>query len=163
MEHCCFDFDCKFRLYSENKSPTVGKKSLISRKSAFWQSQNEKKVSLTETAKLTFSMKWAILVLNADLFPSRTPELKQVRLLSGTRNYPKRLSFLDNYLFVPLKEKHLGFVSKVLSLFVSSSALLFIAYRRAYGLLTRNISICLLNTSIMVCSCGWSRFTMSAM
>ena len=32
-----------------------------------------------------------------------------------------------------------------------------------YGLLARNISICLLNTSIMVCSCGWSRFTMSAM
>ena len=54
MEHCCFDFDCKFRLYSENKSPTVGKKSLISRKSAFCSLKTRKKVSLTETIRLTF-------------------------------------------------------------------------------------------------------------
>ena len=32
-----------------------------------------------------------------------------------------------------------------------------------YGLLARNIAICLLNTSIICCSWGWLRFTMSAM
>ena len=50
-----FEFVCKIRASSENNCPTVGKKCLISRKTAFGQSQNEEKVSQTIFVRLTIS------------------------------------------------------------------------------------------------------------